>query len=167
MTAKLTTAIAVLGTLGVLLYASSKKANGTPKGPSPEPSPAPPQDGGGAPNPFRVSGTLCCPAGELLVGSDCKKYDGQGNYVYSGPAKICITKESPSIISQFFGIQAPSPSAPAIKCCDERDKNCKCTKWHWAASKDCKDAPCGGTSSNLSNSYFEPLPNNKLFAVSF
>lgn len=99
MTSTTTTALVVLGTLGVLLYASSKNANGAPKGPSPEPSPAPPQDA----DPTRQAGYLCCPAGEILIGSVCKKYDGQGNYVYSGPAKICVDRTQ-GTISRLAGI---------------------------------------------------------------
>lgn len=97
MSNNLTIGLVGAGILGILLYASSKKANGSPR-PTPEPSPAPPQDGT-----QRQSGHLCCPGGELLVGSICKKYDGQGNYVYSGPAQICIDKEQ-GTISRLFGM---------------------------------------------------------------
>lgn len=101
MTKNLTIGLVGAGILGILLYASSKNANGSPtKGPSPEPSPAPPQDGSAT----RQAGYLCCPSGELLMGSVCKKYDGQGNYVYSGPAKICVDKTSGSIMSTLAGV---------------------------------------------------------------
>lgn len=78
------------------------------------------------------------------------QYNGQAFFV---PASVTSSTEFPDsgfhgVVANYnpvTGVYTMPNGKEAIKCCDKRDAFCHCTSWHWAASSDCGDVPCGGS----------------------